>query len=177
MPKGLQTVRKCKGYKVQLHLKITHKETANSFKHAKQQLYRGKTMNNALKLKSHIYLPTKAKRYPSPCLKTFLRAFIIACILILNASSVFAFSDSQLADAIYKAEHSKTHPYGILKHYKHTTPRQACLNTIAHARQDWNEEGDFVSFLGSRYCPVNCENDNGTNKFWISNVRYFLCSN
>jgi hypothetical protein len=76
----------------------------------------------------------------------------------------------RLADAIKLAENSKTHPYGILAHYKTTTPRQACLNTINHALKDF-KGGDFIAFLGSRYCPVNCENDNGTNKFWVKNVK------
>ena len=86
------------------------------------------------------------------------------------------FTNNQIANAIYKAEGgSKTnHPYGILVKYKHTTPRQACLNTIAHARRDFNE-GDFISFLGSRYCPVGASNDpQGLNKNWIKNVKYFL---
>jgi hypothetical protein len=80
----------------------------------------------------------------------------------------------KLADAIGKAENSKSHPYGILQHYKHTTPRQACINTIKHAQKDWNGKGDFVEFLGSRYCPIGCKNDNGTNKFWVKNVKHFL---
>jgi hypothetical protein len=99
-------------------------------------------------------------------------------ILILNASlNAWAYSNDEIANAIYRAEGgSKTsHPYGILAHYKTTTPRQACLNTIAHARRDWNGEGDFVSFLGSRYAPLNVANDpTGLNRNWISNVKYFL---
>ena len=104
-------------------------------------------------------------------------AVFTALLLTLSVSSVWAFTDSDLANAIFKAEGgSKTsHPYGILAHYKTTTPRQACLNTIAHARRDWNGEGDFVSFLGSRYCPVGAKNDpTGLNKNWIGNVKYFL---
>lgn len=87
------------------------------------------------------------------------------------------YTNDQIADAIYLAEGgSKTsHPYGILTHYKHTTPRQACLNTIRHARRDWDGKGDFIEFLGKRYCPVGAENDpRGLNKYWVKNVRYFL---
>jgi hypothetical protein len=83
------------------------------------------------------------------------------------------YSDEQIANAIYKAEGGRKtlHPYGILKKYKHTTARQACINTIRHARRDWNGRGDFIAFLGSRYCPTTAHL---LNRFWVSNVKYFL---
>ena len=103
-------------------------------------------------------------------------AFIV--LLAIGGSFIFstahAYTADQLANAIFKAENSKTHPYGILAHYKTTSPRQACLNTIAHAVRDWDGKSDFIVFLGSRYCPINCDNDNGTNKYWVKNVKYFL---
>ena len=116
-------------------------------------------------------------------------AFIITALSVKEAQAFSAVGGNQpqtrlnvdinkLADAIYKAEGgAKTrHPYGILKHYKTTMPRQACINTIKHALRDWNGRGDFISFLGSRYCPVGCSNDNGTNRYWISNVHKFYNS-
>jgi hypothetical protein len=101
---------------------------------------------------------------------------IVIVLLLLMTAQAYAYTDEQIADAIYIAEGgAKTrHPYGILKKYKTTTPRQACINTIKHARRDWNGEGDFIEFLGSRYCPVNCDNDNGTNQYWIRNVKWIL---
>lgn len=106
---------------------------------------------------------------------------LLAIFLLFSSiqSVAFAYTDAQLADAIFIAEgvHSK-HPYGILKKFKNTTPRQACLNTIAHARRDWNGQGDFIEFLGNRYAPVNMgKNSNdpkNLNKNWIKNVRRFL---
>ena len=82
----------------------------------------------------------------------------------------------QIADAIYLAEGgAKTaHPYGIMAHYQHTSPRQACINTILHAQKDWDGKGDFIEYLAKRYAPVGCKNDNGTNKFWAQNVKYFM---
>ena len=103
-------------------------------------------------------------------MKKLLVLFLILC------SPVFASSVNVevLADAIYKAENSKSHPYGILAHYNRTTPRQACLNTINHALRDWDGRGDFITFLGSRYCPVGAKNDpTGLNKNWVRNVTCF----
>lgn len=103
---------------------------------------------------------------------------ILIFIGIANAQVVSpAYSNEQIANAIYKAEGGANtrHPYGILVKYKHTTPRQACINTIKHARRDWNGEGDFIAFLGNRYCPVGAKNDpKGLNKNWIKNVKHFL---
>ena len=83
-----------------------------------------------------------------------------------------------LADAIFKAEgiHSR-HPYGILKKYKHTTPRQACLNTISHAYQDWSKtrHKPFLEYLANRYAPIGSSNDtSGLNKNWLPNVETIL---
>lgn len=81
-----------------------------------------------------------------------------------------------LADSIYLAEGgSKTnHPYGILKRYKHTSPRQACLNTIFSAQNRFakqSQEKDFILFLSKTYCPIGASNDpKGLNKNWASNV-------
>lgn len=84
--------------------------------------------------------------------------FLLALTLL---GCTFQYSDDSIANAIYQAEGgAKTkHPYGILAKYKTTTPRQACINTIKHARRDWDGKGDFIAFLGSRYCPVGAAND------------------
>ena len=111
-----------------------------------------------------------------------MKALILITLIMLagcNQKPAWAeidYTNEQIANAIYKAEGgAKTsHPYGILAHYKHTSPRQACLNTIAHARRDF-QGGDFISFLGARYCPVGASNDpRGLNKNWVRNVKYFL---
>jgi hypothetical protein len=103
------------------------------------------------------------------------RLFSIFLILIATAAYGSEIVDvNLLADAIFWAEGgpNTNHPYGILKKYKTTTPRQACINTINHALRDWDGSGDFISFLGSRYCPVGAANDpTGLNKNWIKNVR------
>jgi len=90
------------------------------------------------------------------------------------------YTNDQLANAIYRAEGgAKTrHPYGIFPHYKHTTPRQACLNTIKSAQRRFakqTKEKDFVHFLSLTYCPIGASNDpKGLNKNWVRLVNYFL---
>ncbi len=103
-------------------------------------------------------------------------AFLIAvAIVLLCMMKAWGYTDEQIADAIYRAENSKTHPYGILAHYKHTTPRQACLNTIKHAKRDWNGKGDFICFLQKRYAPIGVANDpHNLNSNWTKNVKHFL---
>lgn len=89
-----------------------------------------------------------------------------------------AYTDTQIVNAIYRAENSKRYPYGVLATYKHTTPRQACMNTVSHARRDWNRTGrrlDFVNYLSLRYAPIGAANDpQGLNRNWVVNVRYYL---
>jgi len=110
--------------------------------------------------------------------KAFLMLGIVA--FLMGAAYGFAYASQinveKLADSIFIAEGgTKTrHPYGILTKYKVTTPRQACINTINHAIRDWDGSGDFIVFLGSRYCPIGAENDpTGLNKNWVKNVRYY----
>ena len=99
---------------------------------------------------------------------------LILPALLLFSTCAYAYTPEELCKAIYKAENSKAHPYGILAKYKHTTPKQACKNTVNHALKDWNHSGDFIAFLGSRYCPIGSDTDNGTCKNWTKNVKFFL---
>ena len=81
------------------------------------------------------------------------------------------FTNNQIADAIYKAEASRAHPYGILAHYKKTTPRQACINSIISAKARWikaGSPGDFIAFMGLRYSPP------AINPNWVRLVHWFL---
>lgn len=109
------------------------------------------------------------------------RLLLIIIPLLLLFSNAYAqkisYTTEQIVKAIWYAEGGANtkHPYGILKKYKHTTPRQACINTVNHAIKDWNGKGDFIVFLGNRYCPVGTANDpTNLNKNWVRNVKYFL---
>lgn len=111
------------------------------------------------------------------CLKAVILSLILAALFwecSRPAEAAQGYNIEKLATAIYWAEGGpKTrHPYGILAKYKTTTPRQACINTIKHALKDWNGEGDFIAFLGRRYCPVGAKNDpTGLNVNWVKNVK------
>lgn len=82
--------------------------------------------------------------------------------------------ENALADSIYRAEGGShtAHPYGIMKTYRHTTPRQACLNTIHTNIKAWNGRGDFIDFMADKYCPYSADPIGNTN--WKRNVRYFM---
>lgn len=103
-------------------------------------------------------------------------SFIIIVFSFVGFANASEIDVERLATAIYHAEGgSKTrHPYGILKKYKTTTPRQACINTIKSNLKRWDRKGDFIQVLGNTYCPVGAKNDpTGLNKNWVRNVKYF----
>lgn len=94
---------------------------------------------------------------------------------VVKTDNIAGYSSDQWADAIRHAEGNSN--YGVLAHYKHTTYRQACINTVKHQYRIWNQQGQrerFLLYLSRKYCPVGCDNDNGTNKFWVKNVSYWL---
>ena len=107
--------------------------------------------------------------------------FIMFCFCAeLQAKEIGQLECTRLANAIFQAEGGAhtAHPYGILQHYKHTTARQACINTIRHYYRDWNGKGDFIAYLGSYYCPIGAKNDPiGLNRNWVKNVSYFYDKN
>lgn len=110
-----------------------------------------------------------------------IKVIALVVVAFLMSSQAYGaqtiYTVDQIANAIYMAEggNKTSHPYGILAHYKTTTPRQACINTINHALKDWDGQGDFITFLGKRYCPIGASNDpGGLNKNWVRNVHYFL---
>lgn len=83
----------------------------------------------------------------------------------------------KLAKSIHRAENSKKYPYGILKKFKHTSPKQACLNTINSAYKRYrihDQREDFISYLAKTYAPRNATNDpNNLNQNWPGLVRHF----
>lgn len=104
--------------------------------------------------------------------------YIMAGMFILSVAHADEINVEKLADAIYLAEGGvKTkHPYGILAKYKHTSPRQACINTINHRLQLWKggTARDFIAFLSKTYAPINATNDPaGLNQNWVKNTVFY----
>lgn len=107
---------------------------------------------------------------PANSLQCVIKGLIYGLLLLvlvptLEASEIDA---ERLCGAIYKAEGgAKTrHPYGIMQKYKTTTPRQACLNTVASAKKRYDTSDEFISYLAYTYCPLDAEN-------WAKNVKWF----
>lgn len=86
-----------------------------------------------------------------------------------------------VVDAIYWAEGGPkaSVPYGILSiPCEGVSCRRIAYNTVRNnfARFIRNPRGHavFLDFLSSRYAPVGCSNDNGTNRHWKRNVEFFI---
>lgn len=88
---------------------------------------------------------------------------------------------SRYVAAIRYAENGgKGKEYGILHpRVKPTYRSQAgwCAATVQKNYDRWvkaGSKGEFVVFLGKRYCPVGADNDpDNLNRHWIGNVRKF----
>jgi hypothetical protein len=83
--------------------------------------------------------------------------------------------------AIRKAENGRQGlEFGIMNPKADNLDKQAgwAAATIVKTRERWRKAGcpgDFIEFLGRRYCPVGAENDpDGLNKHWIKNVKHWV---
>ena len=102
-------------------------------------------------------------------------------------------SVEEIVDAIGKAENSVKYPYGIKPFYEKTKngrklvdpkgdvamSRRICVNTVRNNLARWKaagQPGDFIQFLGDRFCPTKGATDDptGLNKNWVGNVKKFL---
>ena len=102
------------------------------------------------------------------------RRLVYILFIIPLYIALCGFTDNQIADAIYKAENSKAHPYGIKSidtHGNKDNARKICLNSIKNAKARWakaGSKGDFISFMGQRYSPP------AINPNWVKLVHWFL---
>jgi hypothetical protein len=122
----------------------------------------------------------------NPRMKKMVAVILVS---ILLCSNLFAHEElepiyfERLAKAIYLAEGGTkaSKPFGVMmkKCTKENIAfcRKACIQTIAHAWNDFDGEGEFLDFLQKRYCPINSDTDNGTCKFWKSNVESLYAEN
>ena len=109
------------------------------------------------------------------CLLGALVLMVVFC-RVSHAETIEGYDINTWAEAIHHAEGNDN--YGILAHYKHTTYKQACINTIRHIHRLWVSQGKpvaFMVYLGHIYCPVGAGNDPmGLNVNWQRNVAYWL---
>ena len=123
--------------------------------------------------------------YAPPTYQRAISGIVFGILLLaLCISPAFA-SESinieKLATAIKMAENSRSKPYGVMLKgcdAKHEAFCKAvCIRTIKNNLRRWENAGnpgDFLSFLQSRYAPLNAKNDpHGLNANWKSNVTYF----
>ena len=88
--------------------------------------------------------------------------------------------DWYLLIAIRKAENGRSGlEWGIMDKRANTLSKQAgwASATIINHHKRTNTTAittDFIHSLAKRYCPVGCENDNGTNRHWERNVLYWF---
>lgn len=109
---------------------------------------------------------------------------IAALILSGCDNQAFAYSDEQLAMAIYHAEggSASKYPFGIRSVYcgSYANCKVICKTTIRHNRNRFAQDGrkgnkPFITYLADRYCPstgranAQREHDN-----WINNVNAFI---
>jgi len=117
-------------------------------------------------------------------MKPLIFLIIILFLTGCNQDPVWAkeYTNEQIANAIYWAEGGAKAkvPYGILsiKVKDKAEARQICFNTIRNQRIRHAKHNcglDFISCLGSRYCPIGAKNDpKGLNKNWVKNVKFYL---
>lgn len=81
----------------------------------------------------------------------------------------------------YAENGGKGREYGILHPRVKPTYRSQAGWCAATVQKNWDRwvaagsKGDFIDFLGNRYCPVGADNDpTGLNKHWKKNVRFYV---
>lgn len=103
--------------------------------------------------------------------------FMIVCGVAFGEE----FIPDEIADAIFMAEggYGADYLYGIrsIPYEDEAEARQICINSIRNNYKRWDKQGDFLEFMSRRYCPIGADNDTGTNKYWVKNVKYFLQQN
>lgn len=160
---------------------LIRKNTANHYREIRKILHQGRSepLNlppTLLEDKKHLF---SAGSF-GLCLLLASLMFVASCIRpnVVHAENISGHPIEQWAYAIKMAENSHAHPYGIIVKYLHTSPRQACINTVRHQYRIWCHNAcnmPFLSFLGSKYAPIMANNDpTGLNVNWTRNVGYFL---
>lgn len=109
------------------------------------------------------------------CLLLLLGICFNGCMLAMAEERIDNYSIEQWCIAIRHAEGNAN--YGILTTYRHTSPKQACINTLRHQWRNYcttSHSKRFLAYLQEHYCPINSTTDNGTCINWEYNVGYWL---
>lgn len=159
---------------------LLRKHTADRYRKIRKILHQGRSepLNlppTLLEDKRNLF---SAGSFGICCLLAFFMLAVGGCSQHGYAETIEGHDIKVWASAIYKAENSHAHPYGIMTHYRHTSPRQACINTVRHQYRIWCKNAcnmPFLAFLASKYAPIRANNDpTGLNFNWTRNVGYFL---
>jgi hypothetical protein len=162
--------------KSQLGVRISSVQSRNMAGDLKMFPTKSKDIIVEAALMNLFFLPESARkrlydRFPDKIFGRPIKAAAIALAIFLSSCHPVPaqVNPERLADAIRIEEGSNpSWLYGIHHHgsypLKEPEARKRCLQTISHARKDWNGQGDFVVFLSRRYCPVNW-------KSWSTNVK------
>ena len=104
--------------------------------------------------------------------------------LLIAAFAVPNYSDTEIVNAIYKAEGGSKaqYKYGIrsVKYKTESEARRICFNTVRNNRKRFlkqTEYKDFLEFLQSRYCPTKGKLSRAEQKLngnWLKNVKFYL---
>lgn len=113
-----------------------------------------------------------------------LIAIIIAILCVIFSPNAHAWTDEEIVSAIYLAEGGKNaqYPYGIrsVRCNGESQCRRIAMRTVANNRIRFakqNRYKDYISFLGSRYCPTKgrlSRAEKKVNKHWVKNVLFYL---
>lgn len=134
---------------------------------------------NGFKVRAEFNEPPRLPnwKYFIPAVIAFLIAIILFINIVQGAETYENYSDTQIVEAIGKAENSVKFPYGIKSiptYGNKELARKYCLNSVRNGRARWIKAGrpdDLITFIGLRYCPPKAHKLN-TN--WTRNVKHFL---
>ena len=109
---------------------------------------------------------------------------ILLCLLWPQRAGASEYTDTQIVNAIFVIEggYKADYLYGIrsVSYKDEAEARQICFNTVRNNRKRFADYGhkeypDFLSFLASRYAPLNVKNDpHNLNNHWLKNLKFIL---
>ena len=109
---------------------------------------------------------------------------LLFLLLLFTSTTAYSYDNASIVDGIYRIEggNKAQYAYGIrsVKYKDKAEARRICFNTVRNNRVRYAKavergfKGDYIKFLASRFCPIGCDNDRGTNKFWENNLRRVL---